>query len=98
MNLDEFKAKCMETAIRRDDCYNLLYASNALNGEAGELANYVKKQYRDGAKNNFAILKEIFDVMWYCAYLVDILGTDFDTVCNAGFLKLEQRAKLESNL
>jgi NTP pyrophosphatase (non-canonical NTP hydrolase) len=91
MNFDEFKEKCMETAIKRDDCYNLLYASNAICGEAGELANYVKKEYRDGVNYKSSITKEIFDIMWYCAYLVDILKIDFDTVLMVGFEKLRKR-------
>jgi len=93
MNIDEFKEKCMETAIRRDSCYNLLYASNALCGEAGELANYVKKEYRDGVNNRSSIVKEIFDVMWYCSYLADILDVDLSYILKVGFQKLEDRNK-----
>jgi len=91
MNFDEFKEKCMETAIRSPKCYNLLYASNALCGEAGELANYVKKEWRDGITHRPSIIKELFDVLWYCSYLADILGTDFDFVLRTGFAKLEKR-------
>jgi NTP pyrophosphatase (non-canonical NTP hydrolase) len=95
MELEEFREKCMKTAIRNDSCYNLLYASNALCGEAGELANYVKKVYRDTNGNiepyRTEILKEIFDVLWYCVYLSDIIDEPLEDIIYRGFAKLDER-------
>lgn len=96
MNLEEFKKKCMEYAVRRDSCYNTLYASNAICGEAGELANYIKKVYRDHqgcipGKIRVSIKKEIFDVMWYCMYLCDIMNINPENLADMGFHKLIER-------
>ena len=91
MDFKEFKDRCMITAIKNDSCYNLLYASNALCGESGEFANFVKKYYRDGTAYNLDMKKELFDVLWYISYICDITGWTFDEIIEAGFKKVEER-------
>ena len=57
----------------------LEYLTLGLTGEAGEIANKVKKFIRDGASKEEYLAKrieigyEIGDVMWYCAVLADDL-------------------------
>ena len=58
------------------------YLTLGLTGEAGEIANKVKKFIRDGAPRDeyeakkIQIAYEIGDVMWYCAVLAEELGMD----------------------
>ena len=56
------------------------YLTLGLTGEAGEIANKVKKFIRDGAPpdeyedKKIQIAYEIGDVMWYCAVLAENLA------------------------
>lgn len=58
----------------------LLYMSNCLCGEAGEVANVVKKLYRDGVTPDRIehLHEEIVDVMIYLAELIYVTDMDFD--------------------
>jgi NTP pyrophosphatase (non-canonical NTP hydrolase) len=71
----------------------------ALAGEAGELANVVKKQWRDGPNwsaqqlsDNFtAQCKELADVVIYAYALANALKIDLDTVCEAKMTEVRER-------
>lgn len=91
MNFDQFFEQCMKTAIKNKNTNNMLYASNALCGESGELANYVKKVIRDNKNFDNEILLEIFDIWWYTMYLLDIMGYTPELVIVKGFDKLQKR-------
>lgn len=74
----------------------LQYVVLGLVGEAGELANKVKKVFRDdgGAvtKNRAEELhSEIGDVLWYVAQLCTELGFDLDNVMVSNIRKLSLR-------
>ena len=67
-----------------------------LAGEAGEVANKVKKVFRDGTENmpkNWKenIASEIGDVMWYCATLANDLGFDLESIAKKNLEKLASR-------
>lgn len=55
---------------------NVRFLSLALCGEAGELANIVKKQWRGDGKLGGAALDEVADVVVYAAILYSALGGD----------------------
>lgn len=59
---------------------NLLFLSNALLGEAGELANFVKKIVRDGETEDMwkELDFEVVDVFIYLAKLIKLIKCDFD--------------------
>lgn len=72
------------------------YLTLGLTGEAGEIANKVKKISRDyGGEINddhrTAILAETGDVLWYLARLIDELGGDFSEVAQGNIDKLLDR-------
>ena len=68
----------------------LEYLSLGLVGEAGEVANKVKKIIRD-KKIDVDIGGEIGDVLWYCAMLADYLDVDLGTIMENNINKLQSR-------
>ena len=67
-------------------------------GEAGETADKFKKIIRDKSgivsdEDRLEITKELGDVLWYTATIVDYLGVSFDDVAQINLRKLEDRAK-----
>lgn len=76
---------------------NINYAAGGLSGEAGEVAEKIKKVLRDneGVFNDeirLAIIKELGDVVWYVQELADLLGFDLFDVLGANMTKLDNRA------
>ena len=76
----------------------IIYPTLGLTGEAGEVANKVKKIIRDGTdKNNEdmvqAISSEIGDCLWYIAVLADDIGVKLSDIANINLEKLENRKK-----
>jgi NTP pyrophosphatase (non-canonical NTP hydrolase) len=58
-----------------------VFLSLAIAGEVGELANLVKKQWRDGVNNQEEQIKELADIQIYVNHLWTLLGVDQDQVC-----------------
>ena len=76
----------------------LLYFSNAINGEAGELAEKVKKLHRDlGGKVTAdvcdGIEKELGDILAYITMCSDVLGISLAHIARANIVKLLDRQK-----
>ena len=74
----------------------LYYTALGLVGEAGEIANKVKKIMRDNNGkleeiNKSDIFDELGDVLWYCASLADELGVNLEDVAKVNLIKLEDR-------
>jgi NTP pyrophosphatase (non-canonical NTP hydrolase) len=71
----------------------LMYLALGLAGEAGEVANHIKKVYRDGddAARRERLASELGDVFWYLVRLVDALGLDPEQVIQANVDKLSGR-------
>ena len=63
-------------------------------GEAGEVAEKVKKMIRDGTKVvPMDIIKELGDVVFYCTALANHVGYDLNTVVEINVVKLNDRKK-----
>jgi NTP pyrophosphatase (non-canonical NTP hydrolase) len=74
----------------------LMYPALGLCGEAGEVAEKVKKLYRDHGgivtpEIRDALVLELGDVMWYLTTIADTLGIDLDTVMEKNIEKLMKR-------
>lgn len=71
----------------------LMYLSLGLVGESGEVANKVKKLYRDGDSyvKREQLRPELGDVLWYVARLCTALGTTIDVEMEFNRAKLERR-------
>lgn len=88
-----YQAESKKTAIFPKD-KALEYLSLGLVGEAGEVANKVKKVIRDGVRLNNPkqnIRDEIGDVLWYCAMLCDWLDDDMGKIMEDNIDKLQSR-------
>ena len=94
MNFNEYQEMAKSTAIY-DKKHQILYPALGLAGEAGEVANKVKKLIRDGYEKNKDYRKEVAaeigDVLWYCAVLADDIGCDLETIANNNIIKLNDR-------
>lgn len=75
------------------DIEALSYCALGLVGEAGEVANKIKKLLRDGDTPELrrAARGELGDVLWYLARLADELGVSLSGVAEANLAKLHDR-------
>ncbi len=98
---DEFQEAAVKTAIY-PRCANVWYTTLGLVGEAGEVANKIKKIMRDDGFATFtapsitderraAIRKEIGGVMWYVAALCTDLNLNLGDVCRENIEILASR-------
>ena len=80
-----------------NECKPWVYALG-LTGEAGELADKIKKVYRDdngvfNQEKREAISKELGDVLWYLTRLGATLGFSLEQIAAMNIEKLADRAK-----
>ena len=97
MELNAYQSAARKTAAYPDIGRNPIYPTLGLSGEAGEVADKVKKVIRDqsgvfDAPTREAIKLELGDVLWYVAQLAGELGYDLDQVAQANLDKLASRA------
>jgi len=90
LKFDDYQEKTAETAIYPED-QALEYLALGLNGESGEVAEKIKKHIRDGKELDEDFAKELGDVLWYLARLIDELDADFSEVADANLDKLFDR-------
>ena len=70
----------------------LLYGALGLTGEAGEVADSIKKVIFHGHKSDYeALVKELGDVCWYIALLCHAIGVPLEEVMSRNIEKLEKR-------
>jgi NTP pyrophosphatase (non-canonical NTP hydrolase) len=69
-------------------------------GEAGELANLFKKEWRDGrtAERMQKIIKEMADCRAYMLMLERHMGVDLDAMVEATLIEFEQRPEYQKLL
>ncbi len=96
MNFNEYQKQAKATAKYPDLGNNYLYPTLGLCGEAGELANKIKKIQRDDQgivtdQKREEIKLELGDVLWYASQLACEFGLDFDDVAGANLKKLSDR-------
>lgn len=93
MNFKEYQKRANATAIY-DSKFSILYPTLGLTGEAGEVADKVKKIIRDGksvVNERVEIAKELGDVLWYLAAVARDIGVSLDDVAMMNIEKLESR-------
>lgn len=61
-------------------------------GEAGEVAEKIKKRFRDGKLDREAVQKELGDVFFYWIALHNLLGLDPEHTIDVNVDKLNDRA------
>lgn len=97
MDLRTYQRRSRETARYPQAGANPIYPTLGLCGEAGEVADKVKKVLRDreGVFDPAVIddlRLELGDVLWYVAQLATELELDLDDIAEANLAKLASRA------
>jgi|TARA_B110000902_G_C14295125_1_gene583059 NTP pyrophosphatase (non-canonical NTP hydrolase) len=92
MQFNEYQTLAANTAIY-PHASKVTYPALGLCGEAGEVAEKVKKNIRDGASPTFKedMKKELGDVLWYISALARDLDIDLDTIAQMNLQKLKDR-------
>jgi NTP pyrophosphatase (non-canonical NTP hydrolase) len=96
MDFNGFQEEARRTAIYPDRGSNLSYPVLGLCGETGEVANEVKRVYRDddgklSPARRKAISSELGDALWYLALVADEAGLSLAEVANGNLEKLRTR-------
>lgn len=108
MTLDDYQQEAQQTASYSAEIeklgiptvvgkiISLNYSALGLAGEAGEVANKVKKIIRDDGSKITALKRkelknELGDVLWYCAAVATELGLSLDDVAQLNLDKLRKR-------
>src|SRR5215203_2444965 len=96
VQLSDYQQRSRATAVYPDAGDNLTYPALGLCGEAGEVAEKVKKALRDDGgvlteDRRAALGAELGDVLWYVAQLATEAGLDLDTLAAENLAKLLSR-------
>jgi len=96
-DLDMYQKVALTTAIYPRE-QAIIYPTLGLTGEAGEVANKVKKIIRDGSNSKdeklvSEIKAEIGDCLWYIAVLADDFDIKLSDIASANIEKLALRQK-----
>jgi len=91
--LDRYQMEAMRTAANSDNAdMRLMVASLGLAGEAGEVADHVKKVMGHGhALDRDYVVEELGDLMWYVANLADLMNVSLSDVATRNIEKLKAR-------
>ena len=95
MNFNEYQKLARSTAVYPEE-YKVVYPALGLCGEAGEVADKIKKTIRgDSSLDEVtgSIAGELGDVLWYVATLADDLGVELEDVAKWNVDKLQRRMK-----
>ena len=90
MSLGQYQSAAAKTAMYKHN-HKILYPALGLAGEAGEVANKVKKMLRDDNLDKNAIASEIGDVLWYAAMLSKDLNIELHDIAMKNLEKLYDR-------
>lgn len=92
MTVNDYHRAAMRTAPELDRQQMLIEAALGLTGEAGEVADLVKKaNYQRHILDKDAIMKELGDVAWYIALACQGLGVTMQEVFQMNVDKLKKR-------
>jgi NTP pyrophosphatase (non-canonical NTP hydrolase) len=97
MDFDEYQKVACTTALYpgQGDFMGLAYAALGLNGESGEVAEKIKKSWRDDGlitpERREEIIKELGDTLWYMAQICTELGFELSEVAEQNVAKLASR-------
>ena len=95
-DFNDYQDLAMSTAVYPQRGSNLAYPALGLNGEAGEVAEKVKKILRDKGgvlddEMRKALKKELGDVLWYVAAMCSEAGLRMGEVAELNISKLRDR-------
>lgn len=95
MNLNEYQQLALRTARQKDANDEFYHLVLGLVGEAGEVAEKVKKVVRD-ENSDFSKLDELFkkelgDVLWHIAVLANYFDISLEDIAKENIEKLASR-------
>lgn len=95
-NFSDYQEACGHVATYPNRLSNLYYPVLGLVGEAGEVANKVKKIMRDekgvvSPEKREQILDELGDVLWYISATCDELNATLESIARKNVEKLKGR-------
>jgi NTP pyrophosphatase (non-canonical NTP hydrolase) len=102
MNFEEYQKAIEKFAVypRGEALKAVSYLTLGLNGEAGEVAEQVKKAIRNDGQitdeRRAKILDEIGDVLWYVARIASEFQASLGDVAEQNVAKLEQRRQTQN--
>lgn len=96
MDFDEYQKKSRKTALYPAIGKKFVYPALGLNGEAGEVAEKVKKIMRDkdgkvSDEDRQELNKELGDVLWYLSQLATEFDLSLGDIAQANIDKLYSR-------
>lgn len=96
MKLSDYQKQSKKTALYPAIGHKIVYPALGLAGEAGEVANKIKKIFRDNdgdisESKTKELNKELGDVLWYVAQVASELGLDLDEVAQLNLDRLNSR-------
>ena len=96
MTFEDYQTEAKTTALYPNRLSNLEYPTLGLTGEAGEVANIVKKIQRDHKgiitdEIRGKLKDELGDVLWYISACADELGITLSEVAEYNVAKLAKR-------
>ena len=96
MDLTDYQRASRATAVYPGAGENLIYPALGLCGEAGEVAEKVKKLLRDDGgvltdERREALAGELGDVLWYVAQVATEARLDLGEIAAANLAKLRSR-------
>jgi len=92
MNGTEYQVLAYRTAQGMKGDRALLSAALGLNGEAGEVADMIKKHEFQGHEfDREHFIEELGDVMWYVALGATAVGASLDEIMEGNIKKLMER-------
>ena len=96
MTFEEYQHLSRKTALYPNVGENFVYPTLGLAGEAGEVAEKVKKILRDengkvSDEKKEEIKKELGDVLWYIAQIATEMNLSLDDIASGNIKKLYDR-------
>jgi NTP pyrophosphatase (non-canonical NTP hydrolase) len=96
MDLNTYQTAAIQTAIYPNRGSNFVYPALGLVGEAGEVADKLKKVIRDNEgvlidPVRDAVAKELGDTLWYLAALAFEMDYDLNEIAQINIDKLNSR-------
>ena len=90
MTIEEYQLAASRTAVGK--CRDLANAGLGLTGEAGEVADLIKKHlYQGHDLPREKVVEELGDLMWYIALTANLIGKGMEEIMQANIDKLWSR-------
>ena len=90
MDFNEYQNKSRKTWIT--DKYDFIRMILGICGESGEIAEKIKKYYRDGNPNiREDLTKELGDLLYYIARVADYFALNLENIAKENIEKLQSR-------